>query len=120
MFQVKIDDAKEQKFDKHRMPVVWFDGKAEIDLCDAKSTEQLIRSLDPSSDVHFSFQERAVSGVIWHGLVNEGTGVVGKLLKANEVSVRIYLDDYTTRDLPISSLKLASLKQSIMSDILRL
>ncbi len=120
MFQVKIDSTTGRKFDKYRMPVVWFDGKAEVDLCLAKSTDELMRSLDPGGSVHFSFEERDVSGVIWHGLVNEGTGAIGKLLKASNVSVRIYFDDYTIEDFLISSPRLAALKQSIMSDILRL
>lgn len=72
----------------------------------------------PKDPPSFVFEDREISGVIWHGLVSEGTGVIGGLLKANEVTFRIYFDNYTTRDAQMAAPQLAALKQDVTSKIL--
>lgn len=118
LLQVKIADGTLRKLDRYRMPVVWFDGEVAFDLCLAKAMDELLRRGDPRH-VSFSFEESEVSGVIWHGDPKEGTGVIGKLLDANSVTVRIYFDDYTIEDVSMEAVELASLKQAVRAQILR-
>lgn len=115
--QVKIVDGSERELDEYRMPVIWFDGKVAIDLCLSKAMDELLRQSDPQH-VSFSAESNAVSGVIWHGNSKDGTGVIGKLLDASSVTVRVYLDDYTIEDVSMEAGELASLKQAIRAQIL--
>lgn len=118
LLQVKIADGSERKLDEYRMPVVWLDGEVAVDLCLSKAMHDLLRQGDPLH-VSFSAESDAVSGVIWHGNPKEGTGVIGKLLDANSVTVRAYFDDYTIKDASIEAVELVSLKQAIRAQILR-
>lgn len=119
MLEIKITDGSHRKFDEYRLAVVFFDGQAEIDFCLCEAFDRITMKSSPPV-VSFSFEDDCISGVVWHGQVNEGTGVIGKFLKTNKVVVRVYFDDYSFRDFAVDAPMLASLKQGVTSDILHL
>jgi len=117
-FQVKLSDNSARKLDKHRMPLVWLDDKVELDMGDTKSLGELSYRLDPTATPRFSFEDKDVSGVLWHGLVSEGTGFIGKLMKCRTFSIRVYYSDYTSEDYVMHASLLESLKSNVYSNIL--
>lgn len=119
MFQVKIADGSRHKFDKHRLAVVFFDGQAQIDFCFCQSLNQMTIDSSPPW-VSFSFSEKVITGVVWHGRPREGTGVIGKLLETNEIMIKVYFDDYSSEDFAMEPSALANLQQCVRSDILHL
>lgn len=117
IMQVKIDGLRDKKFDKNRLMLMYLDGVVEVDFCDAKSFSELMSRLDPNSAPSFVFEEQDVSAVIWHGVAAEGTGVVGKVLAANSLALRLYFDDYSSEEFEMSPNDLLNLKQKISSEI---
>jgi hypothetical protein len=119
IFQIKISDAWDRKICPYRLGVVFFDDVAEIDFCGSKENYNLDMQLLGSSN-SFSYEPNCVSGVVWHGMINEGSGVIGKLLKASEVMIRVYLDDYTSKEFALEIQALDSLKKCVTAEILGL
>jgi hypothetical protein len=117
--QITITDRLKGKFDEHRLALVWFDGEVALDFCLLKSLDAITMKLSPPT-VSFSLEDRTVSGAVWHGHMDEGTGIIGRLLKTNQFMIRIYFDDYTSREFVIEHSELVKLKQGIKSEILRL
>lgn len=118
IMQVKISGLDGKRFDKHRLLIVFLDGKVELDLCDTKTFSDLMRGLDPTSVPSFSFEEQDVSGVVWHGMAEEGTGIIGKILNAETLSMRIYFDDYSFDEFTMPQGELFNIKKKISSEIL--
>jgi len=118
--QVKINGVKGKRIDKHRLLLLYLDGEVELDFCDIKSFSDLMANLDSSSAPSFSFEEQDVSGVVWHGAVEEGTGIVGKVVNAKSLSIRIYFDDYTFEEFKMNQDDLLGMKRKISSEILGL
>ena len=118
LFQIAMAEELKGKFDRYRLAAVWFDGKLEIDFCLVERMHEMTMGLSPPA-VSFAFEERSLLGVVWHGVVSEGIGVIGKLMEAGEVRMRVYFDDYTTQDFLVSAEELATLKQGVLSQLLR-
>lgn len=118
IMQVKINGLNGKKFDQNRLLLILLDGEVELDFCDTKSISDLMARLDSNSSPSFSFEKQEASGVVWHGLAEEGTGIIGKILKSNSLSMRIYFDDYTFNEFKMPQDELRSLKEKISSDIL--
>lgn len=118
IMQVKINGLNGKNFDQNRLLLILLDGEVELDFCDTKSISDLMARLDSNSSPSFSFEKQEASGVVWHGLAEEGTGIIGKILKSNSLSMRIYFDDYTLNEFKMPQDELRSLKEKISSDIL--
>ena len=118
IMQVKISGLGGRKFDKNRLLLMYLDGEVQIDFCDTKSLSDLMSSLDSSSTPGFAFEDQDTSGVVWHGIPEEGTGVMGKILDSKELSIRIYFDDYTFEVFEMPQDELRDLKQKISAEIL--
>ena len=118
IMQVKISGLDGKRFDKHRLLIMFLDGKVELDFCDTKYFSDLMGGLDPTSAPSFSFEEQDASGVVWHGMAEEGTGIIGKILNSKTLSIRIYFDDYTFDEFTMSQNELSSMKKNISSEIL--
>ena len=118
IMQVKINGLNGKNFDQNRLLLILLDGEVELDFCDTKSISDLMARLDSNSSPSFSFEKQEASGVVWHGLAEEGTGIIGKILKSNSLSMRIYFDDYTFNEFKMPQDELRSLKEKISSDIL--
>lgn len=104
------------KFDKYRQPVVWLDDKAEVDMGLCKAMDALSREFG-AGDTSYSFEERDVSGVIWHGVRKQGLGFFGKLMSAASMSVRVYYDDYTSSDHVLTAEQFGSFKSQVAAAI---
>lgn len=118
IMQVKINGLNGKNFDQNRLLLILLDGEVELDFCDTKSISDLMARLDSNSSPSFSFEKQEASGVVWHGLAEEGTGIIGKIPKSNSLSMRIYFDDYTFNEFKMPQDELRSLKEKISSDIL--
>lgn len=118
IMQVKINGLNGKNFDQNRLLLILLDGEVELDFCDTKSISDLMARLDSNSSPSFSFEKQEASEVVWHGLAEEGTGIIGKILKSNSLSMRIYFDDYTFNEFKMPQDELRSLKEKISSDIL--
>lgn len=118
IMQVKISGLGGRKFDKNRLLLMYLDGEVQIDFCDTKSLSEIMSRLDSNSTPGFSFGDQDASGVVWHGVPEEGTGVIGKILDSRELSIRIYFDDYTFEVFEMPQDELRNLKLKISDDIL--
>ncbi|MGS1134525.1 hypothetical protein ACVCMH_17550 (plasmid) [Rhodanobacter sp. UC4439_H6] len=120
IMQVKINGVTGKRIDEHRLLLLYLDGEVELDFCDIKSFSDLMAKLDSGSAPSFSFEEQDVSGVVWHGSAEEGTGIVGKVVNAKSLSIRIYFNDYTFEEFKMNQDDLLDLKRKISSEILGL
>ena len=118
LLQVKLVSESTRSFDKHRLATVWLNGEVAVDFCDTKSFNDLMSKISPGEPSSFVFEDREISGVVWHGLVSEGTGIIGELLKSDKIVFRVYFNDYTMQDVQMSAPQLAALKQDVTSKIL--
>ena len=118
IMQVKIKGLNGKNFDENRLLLMFLDGEVELDFCDTKSFSDLMANLDSNSAPSFSFEKQEVSGVVWHGVAEEGTGIIGKILNSNSLSIRIYFDDYTFNEFKMSQAELSNMKEKISSEIL--
>lgn len=118
IMQVKISGLGGRKFDKNRLLLMYLDGEVQIDFCDTKSISELMSRLDSNSTPGFSFEDQDASGVVWHGIPEEGTGVIGKILDSKELSIGIYFDDYTFEVFEMPQDELRNLKLKISDDII--
>ena len=118
LLKIRLVGEPKRNFDKHRLAVVWFDDEIANDFCSTKYVNDIMVNLNPTSRPMFAFENTELSGVVWHGLVSEGTGVIGKLLKAEKVVFRVYYEDYTMHDAQMVAPQLAALKNNVMSKIL--
>ena len=119
LFQLKIGPTVGRNFDEHRLAIAYIDGAVAFDFCAIKALGVLFANLNPTDPPFFVSGKADISGVVWHGLPSEGTGVIGKLLHAREVSFRIYFEDLSIQDIKVSSFGLAHLQEGISSKILR-
>lgn len=118
IMQVKISGLDGKRFDKHRLLIMFLDGEVELDFCDTKSFSDLMGGLDPTSAPSFAFEEQDASGVVWHGMAEEGTGIIGKILNSKNLAIGIYFDDYTFDRFAMPQSELFNLKKNISSEIL--
>ena len=118
LFKIKFVGEPKRNFDKHRLAVIWFDNEVANDFCSTKHVNDIMSNLNPNNRPMFVFENTELSGVVWHGLVSEGTGIIGKLLKTEKVVLRVYYENYTVHDAQMAAPQLAALKQNVMSKIL--
>ncbi|WP_298961732.1 hypothetical protein [uncultured Methylobacterium sp.] len=117
MISFELSKSSIRKFDQYRMPVIWIDGILAIDFCDIKSLHDFQNSIDPMH-VSFSKNDDYISGVVWHGVKKEGTGVIGKINESSEVKIRFYFADYDIEDYVISGEELGNIKKETLEKLL--
>lgn len=95
------------------MLLIFLDGEVELDFCTIKSYSDLMARLDPSTAPGFHLDKQEVAGAVWHGMAEEGTGIIGKILKASSLSMRVYFDEFK-----MPQDELSNMKKKISSELL--
>src|SRR3546814_2847393 len=63
ILQFALSDGSVLAFDQYRQPVVWLDSEAAVDMGQSAALQDLYDKLG-DMDVHYTFDEKSVTGVI--------------------------------------------------------
>lgn len=96
---VALEAEFPHRLDKYRLPVILL-GEAVIDFEEFRKHFESLKEF--ATPLLFVFEPRFVVAGIWHGQLEEGSGLMGILARTKQLLVRMYYDDYTTEDFNFS------------------
>lgn len=98
---IAIDDSAAEKIDPNRLPFVWIDDRLETDVGESAALDNLLPQEDPLMRM-VTIDDKAVGVQVWHGNIKEGIGIIERLSKGSEMTVRLFLLPHKIIDTKVS------------------
>jgi hypothetical protein len=112
----EIVESSPRTFDKHRPPVVIMDEGVAIDFGASKDIHDVTVAAEILS-IHYVFDPRLITTVIWHGQGKERKGNIGSLISTKSLTLKVYYSDYTYDDFALDANSIAALQKRLIDGL---